>query len=71
MKVILADLKVEELQQMSDDVKNYRQEILVYIAEVDEKRRELEVGKNEAANDFGLIIQEICRREAVQNDTNK
>ena len=53
----------EDLQKLSEDLKSYRQEVLVRITEIDEKRRELEVLKNDAAREFGLVIQEICRRE--------
>lgn len=53
----------EDLQKLSEDLKSYRQEVLVRITEIDEKRRELEVLKNDAAREFGLVIQEIRDRE--------
>ena len=50
------------LQELSDKLKNYRKEVTEHITELEEKVRELHRLRDDAAREFGFVIQELGRR---------
>jgi hypothetical protein len=62
MKTTIQALDTPALQDLAEKLKNYRKEITESITEAEEKVRDLHRLRDDAAREFGLVIQEIGRR---------